>query len=220
MDATILTDRQKLFLKLFSKQPFSQKFYLSGGTALAGFYIPYRFSEDLDFFSEQEVVIDEVVAFISSIKSKLGFLSFEYNTSFNRNLVFLLFSDQEQLKLEFTYYPFSQFDAQRKEYGIKIDSIKDIAVNKLFTIYQNPRSRDFIDLYMIIKKYDFIIDDLIKKARIKFDLHIDLLKLGTQFMQVKELKDLPRLLEPIDEQEWQNFFIDQAKKLSPKIIEQ
>lgn len=39
----------------------------------------------------------------------------------------------------------------------------DIAVNKLFTIYQKLRSRDFIDLYMINKHYGFTIDDLIKK---------------------------------------------------------
>lgn len=52
-DKKILNDVQKLFLELFGKRSFSQKFYLSGGTALAGFYIPYRFSEDLDFFIKQ-----------------------------------------------------------------------------------------------------------------------------------------------------------------------
>jgi predicted nucleotidyltransferase component of viral defense system len=217
-NAIILTQTQKLFLELFGKQAFSQKFYLSGGTALTEFYIPYRFSEDLDFFSEQEVKIDEVIAFITSIKKPLGFKSFDYNTSFNRNLFFLNFPSYN-LKLEFTYYPFTQLNSPKKECGVKIDSVEDIAVNKLFTIYQNPRSRDFMDLYMIINKHGFNIESLIKKAKIKFDWHVDPIKLGSQFLLATELKDYPKLIESLKETDWQNFFKEEAKKLKEKIIE-
>lgn len=213
----ILTKNQILFLELLGKQSFSKNFYLSGGTALAAFYIPYRFSEDLDFFSEQEIDVEEITVFLRSIKSGLGFKSFDFNTSFNRNLFFLKFS-KETLKLEFTYYPFKQLDTTKEEFGIKIDSIEDIAINKLFTIYQNPRSRDFMDLYMIIKKYNFALDDLIKKAKVKFDWHIDLIKLGSQFLLVEELKDYPKLIEPLKEKEWQNFFKEKAKDLGQQII--
>src|SRR3989344_678243 len=217
-NTNILTKTQKLFLELLGKQPFSKKFYLSGGTALAGFYIPYRFSEDLDFFSEEEVKVDEITAFLQSIKGALGFESFDFNTSFNRNLFFLKFPD-ETLKLEFTYYPFPQLDSSKEEFGVKIDSIEDIAVNKLFTIYQTPRSRDFMDLYMIIKKYGFTIKDLIKKAKIKFDTHVDPLRLGTQFHLVTELKDYPNLINQLSEKEWQDFFKEEAKKLGEEIKE-
>ena len=217
-NTSILTKTQQLFLELLGKQPFSKKFYLSGGTALAGFYIPYRFSEDLDFFSEEEVKVDEITAFLQSIKGALGFESFDFNTSFNRNLFFFRFPD-ETLKLEFTYYPFPQLDSSKEEFGVKIDSIEDIAVNKLFTIYQTPRSRDFMDLYMIIKKYGFTIKDLIKKAKIKFDTHVDPLRLGTQFHLVTELKDYPNLINQLSEKEWQDFFKEEAKKLGEEIKE-
>lgn len=214
----ILTKTQQLFLELLGKESFSKKFYLSGGTALAGFYIPYRFSEDLDFFSEEEVQVDEIIAFLRSIKDKLGFEEMDFNSSFNRNLFFLKFTN-ETLKLEFTYYPFKQLDNSREEFGVKIDSIEDIAVNKLFTIYQTPRSRDFMDLYMIIKKYGFEIDNLISKAKIKFDWHVDPIKLGTQFHLVTELKDYPKLIEQLNEEEWQDFFKKEAKNLRQEIIE-
>ena len=213
----ILTKTQEKFLKLLSKYSFSQKFYLSGGTALTEFYIPYRFSEDLDFFSENEIQIDEIIAFLTKLKKQIGFKSYEYNTSFNRNLFFLTFPT-ETLKLEFTYYPFSPINIPKNEFGIKIDSIEDIAVNKLFTIYQKPRSRDFMDLFMIIRKYNFTIEDLIKKAKIKFDSHIDLLKLGSQFFLAKELKDYPRLIDTLEDKEWQNFFLEEARKLEQEII--
>lgn len=215
----ILTKTQHAFLEAFGKQPFSSKFYLSGGTALAEFYIPYRLSEDLDFFSTEEVQTGEIIAFLGSIKKHLGFDNFEFNTSFNRNLFFLSFpNSQEKLKLEFTYYPFEQIHMPKVELGVKVDSIEDIAVNKLFTIYQNPRSRDFIDLYMIIKKYFFTIDDLIKKAKVKFDTHVDSLKLGSQFLLAEELKDYPNLIKSLKESEWQNFFRELAKNLKKDIL--
>ncbi|EKD90184.1 MAG: hypothetical protein ACD_31C00119G0003 [uncultured bacterium] len=47
-NSPILIKEQMLFLKLFGQnKQFSGQFYLTGGTALAGFYIPYRLSEDL-----------------------------------------------------------------------------------------------------------------------------------------------------------------------------
>ncbi|MCL5784502.1 MAG: nucleotidyl transferase AbiEii/AbiGii toxin family protein [Patescibacteria group bacterium] len=218
-NSSILTSTQKIFLKFFGQQKqLSKQFYLTGGTALTGFYIPYRLSEDLDFFSEQEIVLEEITVFIRSIKDELGFQKFEFNTTFNRNLFFLAFPNSE-LKLEFTYFPFPQLEVTKMKDGIRVDSVLDIAVNKLFTIYQKPRSRDFLDLYMIIKKYNFLIDDLIKKAKTKFDWHIDPIKLGAQFLLSKELKDYPKLLVPIEERDWQNFFEEEAKKLGRQIID-
>ena len=213
----ILNPEQTNFLALFAKEKISNLFYLTGGTALCEFYIPYRYSEDLDFFSADEIKTDEIIVFLKKTKDKIGYDKFEYNTSFNRNLFFLKFSSSE-LKLEFTYYPFPQIHQPMVKGGLKIDSIEDIAVNKLFTIYQKPRSRDFMDLYIIIKKYKYSIGDLIKDAKIKFDTHIDLLKLGSQFLQAKNLKDFPRVIESLDEKLWQVFFEDEAKKLGKEII--
>lgn len=93
-----------------------------------------------------------------------------------------------------------------------MDSLEDIAVNKLFTIYQKPRSRDFIDLYLIMKKTGWKISDLISKTKIKFDWHIDYLQLGSQFVQALTVKDYPRMILKLDPKEWQEFFIEEAKK--------
>jgi len=215
----ILSGQQMVFLELFAgNKELAEEFYLTGGTALAEFYMPYRYSEDLDFFSEKEVDTAPITVFLHSIKDKIGYSEYELNSSFNRNLVFLKTGDSS-LKLEFTYFPFQCIQKPRISRGIKIDSIVDIAVNKLFTIYQKPRSRDFIDLYMIQKKYAFSTEDLIKKARNKFDWHIDRLKLGAQFLLCEELKDYPRLIEAIDESEWQGYFRNEAKKFGKTIIE-
>lgn len=218
MSSTILTDRQRQFLQLLAEQKdLVSQFYLSGGTALTGYYIPYRYSEDLDFFSLEPVDPEAIAVFLRSIKEKLGYRKIESNTSFNRNLFFLDFPD-EKLKTEFTYYPFPPIEQPTLKDGIRIDSLIDIATNKLFTIYQNPRARDFTDLYVICRQHNYSIDDLVKKARVKFDWQIDLIKLGSQFLLAKELKDYPRLTEQLDPAVWQEFFIDEAHKLGSEII--
>ncbi|MCJ7804184.1 nucleotidyl transferase AbiEii/AbiGii toxin family protein [Patescibacteria group bacterium] len=215
---TILTAKQKLFLQFFSKNSeLVNRFYLTGGTALTAFYIPYRHSEDLDFFSEDEVETKAIAVFFKSIKPKLKYKSIDINKSFNRHLFFLNFTDSV-LKVEFTYFPFPQIEVPQKHQGVKVNGILDIAVDKLFTIYQNPRSRDFMDLYMIHKQYSFSLDDLVRKARLKFDWDVDWLKLGSQFLLATELKDYPKLVKPLEESKWQGYFLDEAKKIGRKIF--
>lgn len=45
------------------------------------------------------------------------------------------------------------------------------------------------------KKEPWSILGLAKKARIKFDTHIDPLQLGSQLLQSKEAKDYPRMIK-------------------------
>jgi predicted nucleotidyltransferase component of viral defense system len=101
---------------------------------------------------------------------------------------------------------------------VTIDSLLDIAVNKVFTIYQRTKARDYIDLYCICKKNEFSLAELIKKAIVKFDTPIDPMQLGTQFIKAQEVSDYPRMLQDIPPQEWQEFFIAEAKKLQPQVI--
>lgn len=193
-------------------------FYLSGGTALAGYYLFHRYSEDLDFFSEHEFDIQGVTVFLSQLKNDLGYRSIDFQQSLNRNLFFLHFPD-EVLKMEFTYYPFPRIETGFVQDGVTVDSLLDIAVNKLFTIYQRSTARDYIDLYSICKKENWQIADLIAKARIKFDWHIDPLQLGTQFLKSEAAQDFPRMIQDIPSEEWRLFFKDEAKKLKPEIVD-
>jgi predicted nucleotidyltransferase component of viral defense system len=215
---TILTTTQQAFLRLVSRSSsVIRQFYLTGGTALTGYYIPYRYSEDLDFFSLTEVNTTAITVFLKSIQKALGYTTFDFNTSYNRNLFFLRVAGSV-LKVEFTYFPFVPIHPPQIVGGVRVDSIEDIAVNKLFTIYQNPRSRDFLDLYMIHLTYHFSIDSLIKKAKIKFDWHVDPIKLGSQFLLAATLKDYPHLVKPLKPSLWQNFFLIEARRLGQNIL--
>lgn len=218
MGKSILTSNQIVLLDEFAKEKsFYQHFYLSGGTALAEFYLKHRYSEDLDFFSFNEFEILPLQIFLRKIKDKIGIEKIDFESSFNRNLFFLHFAD-EVLKTEFTYYPFTIFEKAKIINGVKVDSLMDIAVNKTFTIYQKPRSRDFIDLYLIIQNKDWKFSDLIKKARLKFDTHIDSLQLAQQLLKCMTLKDYPKLIIKLEHKKWQKFWLNEAKKLKEDIL--
>lgn len=194
-----------------------ENFYLTGGTPLAVFYLGHRYSEDLDFFSEKEFDILPIDIFFSQLKKEMSILKIDFEQSYNRNLFFLHFSD-EILKLEFTFFPFLRIEAGKKNYNLDTDSLLDIAVNKLFTVYQRTKARDYIDLYFICREKGFEISDLIKKARIKFDWHIDPIQLGTQFLKVSEAEDKPKMIKKLDFKLLNKFFIDEAKKLESEIL--
>lgn len=215
---SILSDRQVKLLELFaSNQSIKKHFYLSGGTALAEHYLHHRYSEDLDFFTEEEVAPMSIQVFIKDIAKKAGIKNIDFQQSFNRNLVFLHFDD-EIIKTEFTYYPFTQLEPTKEINGLQVDSLLDIAVNKTFTIYQNPRSRDFIDLYLIMKEKGWSFSDLRKKARMKFDTHIEPLQMAQQLLEVDNLEDFPRMIIKLDNQVWQGFWKQEAEKIKSEVL--
>ena len=214
----ILDKNQEILLGVLGKNTFlTQHFYLTGGTALAAFYLGHRYSEDLDFFSEQEFDVLPLDVLFESLREKFHISKIDYQQSFNRNLFFLSVG-KDIVKLEFTYFPFPRIEKEKEEYGIQIDSLLDIAVNKLFSIYQRNQARDYIDLYLICREKGFSIQDLTQKARQKFDWHIDLLQLGTQFIKAQEAVQYPRMISILKPEDWQRFFVEEAKKLKEKII--
>ena len=125
-----------------------------------------------------------------------------------------------QLKLEFTYYPFHQVEPPSSKDGLLVDSIIDIATNKLFTISQKPRGRDYFDLFSIIEKYGYTIEQLRMFAKQKFDWHVDPLQLGSRLNEVELYLDDPILEKDFDAAKLATFFQQQALKLKDQIIEE
>ncbi|MBU0546104.1 nucleotidyl transferase AbiEii/AbiGii toxin family protein [Patescibacteria group bacterium] len=215
---TILSKNQQKLLDIISKdEAVCANFYLTGGTALAEFYLKHRLSEDLDFFSEKEFDPQDISIFLKKIQKEVGIREVELEQSFNRNLFFLKLKN-DAIKTEFTYFPFPCIEKVKKIGKLFVDSLIDIAVNKVFTIYQKPRARDFIDLYLILQQQGWKTSDLVKKAKIKFDWHVDSLQLGSQFMRATEVKDFPKMISKISNKDWQSFFVDEAKKMKNNIL--
>lgn len=219
MGQEILTSVQRKVLDVLGgDRSVTGNFYLTGGTALAAFYLNHRFSEDLDFFSEKEIPLPAVLSALKNLRPRLGFIKVDPQPSFHRNIIFLHFPRRKVLKTEFTHFPFPRLAKGKRWKNLAIDSLEDIAVNKLFTIYQKPRARDFIDLYAIATSGAFTLERLLRGARLKFDWHIDPLVLGAQLLKVSQLTDYPRLRRKISTREVEAYFEKIAKDFGKRIF--
>lgn len=220
MGKTILTAKQLKFLEFIQKDPkITKLFYLTGGTALSEFYLQHRLSEDIDLFTEVEEVDQTLVdAFLQKISTELGVKSIKKSQFLGLVSYQLIFKNKQQLKVDFNYYPFLRIEKGKKYKNLAVDSIYDITVNKVHTMFMRTRSRDFVDVYFIMKTIDYKLDQLIRDAKVKFDWHIDRVTLASQFTKVKELQDLPKMLVPFNKKEMENFFISLAKDLEKEIF--
>jgi len=215
----ILTKEQEAFLELICREPyFVKNFYFTGGTPLAAFYLFHRLSEDIDLFSEEEINILPIRTFIGAVRKKLKIKQIDYRQYYGLHTFQLYFSRTNILKVDFNYYPFPRIEKGSKYNGLTVDSILDIAVNKVHTIAMKSRARDFIDIYFIIRKMGYDFNDLVKEAKVKFDWHIDPIQLGSRLFQASEATDFPRMLVKISNKEWRDFFIHEAEKLKKQII--
>jgi len=220
MGKTILTPKQLDFLELAQKESqITKRFYLTGGAILSEFYLQHRKSYDIDLFTEiAEVDQTLVEAFLKKISPRLKVTQIKRSQFMGLFSYTLMFEDKTDLKVDFNYYPFPRIQKGMKYKNLEVDSVYDIATNKVHTIFMKPRSRDYLDLYFIMKKYDYSLDKLILDAKAKFDWDIDRITLASQFIKAKDTDESGTVLVRFDKKEMDKFFLELAKSLNNEIF--
>lgn len=224
MAQNILTQAQKVLLgKISQYTPITKRFYFTGGTALSGFYLQHRLSEDLDFFSEEEFETTYITIFLKKNARAIGLKEIDLQKKDGNRFMYFLDLKTQKLKVDFCSYPYPRIraDLGKKLNSLKIDSVFDIASNKVFTLFQHPRLRDYVDLYFIFQnEKDFILKELIAYARNKFDMVVDPKILSKHFLDATllEEKDFPKMLKPFDREKMNQFFLKLAKSLEGEIF--
>lgn len=212
-----LTQEQQSILGEIGKNSFLQSnFYFTGGTALSSIYLDHRYSEDLDFFSQNkfdnsliaEIVDEWAEKYGFSVKSTFIEIVFIFNLTFKNGV---------ELKVDFGYYPYKQLEEVTITDGIRVDSLLDIAVNKLFTIGNRTAVKDFVDLYFLLQK--FTVWDLIEGVRKKFKRKVDLYILASDFLKVETFNVLPKMIKTLTLKEMRAFFREKAKLLGFSVVE-
>lgn len=219
MVQTILNSFQKKSLKIFKSSILSKKYYLSGGTALSEFYLHHRYSEDLDFFTRDELDLDQLKKFINLVAGKTEITEIEFQHGFGLYTFFLKDKKAKlKNKIDFGQYPFESIEKLKQYDGLLVESLYDIAVNKAHAVAFRPRLRDFIDLYFILQKEkNWSFQKLLQNSFEKFEMKVDGLQLGENLLQVKSLKDMPKMIKSIDISKIQNFFLKELNKLKTEI---
>jgi predicted nucleotidyltransferase component of viral defense system len=219
MAKTILTPFQQTVIRDFKRSSLADHFYLSGGTALAEFYLLHRRSEDLDFFTQDELHLDELIRFINAVGKKIPVRKIEFQHGFGLYTFFITTDKNEKHKIDFGQYPFSPIEKLKNFDGLMVESLYDIGVNKAHTIAFRPRLRDFIDLYCIFQKRpELTFQELLKRSFEKFEMRADPLQVGQNLIEVQSLVDMPYMIQKLDIAKVRVFFLKEARKLTKSIL--
>ena len=212
----IITPIQEKFLKAFFVSPLATSFFLTGGTALTEYYLRHRKSEDLDLFTlDQKLKFDFVNAEVLKIARNLDFKIIN-QVSTGTYLQFILKSDSEILKVDLVKDVPVQFGKVKNVKGVFVDSIENIAVNKLLAIFGRTDAKDFIDFYFLLKEKKFNFSDIFDKAK-KKDTGLSEFYLASMLGEVENLNVFPRVLKTYNKQEFNKFFSELSKQLFEKI---
>ena len=209
---SIITPKQTIFLDQVSKSEYIRsRFYFTGGTALSECYLRHRFSEDLDFFTEKPYETIVVGNFVTALSKKLHFTFTSELIEKSLYRFQIMFSQAEPLKIDFSHY-----EGNRVRQGIvykkmAVDSLFDIAINKMRTVQQRESVKDFVDLYFLLQK--FSIWDLIDGVKVKFNNKIEPWVLASDLINVESFQNMPRMIKPLTLLQLKQFFRKEAIKL-------
>ena len=156
-----LTQLQRdLVLAFFERE---QGFFLTGGAALAGFYLHHRETTDLDFFTHDSEAFERGAFALRAAADQMGAeVSIKQDApGFKRYLItrgddsVLVDTVWERVK--------AAYPEKRREGRIVLDSAEEITVNKLTTLVSRSEPRDIVDL-MLLERSGLSIDAALPRA--------------------------------------------------------
>lgn len=211
-----LTKEQRIILdQVKTSEYLSSQFYFTGGTVLSAFYLHHRESDDLDFFSQQKLEDQVIFNLVQQWSKKNGF-TIESRLAEVVYIFNLTFKNGVKLKVDFGYYPYRLLKIGEPTDGMRVDSLLDIAVNKLLTIQQRTDVKDFVDLYYLLDK--FTVWDLMEGVHLKFKVKVEPFLIAADFMKVNQFEFLPKMIKQLSLEKLKSFFVNQAEKLGKSIV--
>jgi hypothetical protein len=209
----ILTEAQRRFLRAAaSVDPVRDSFWLTGGTALAAYYLGHRLSEDLDFFTATPHAVPLAV---HAIRDPLAAAGFEITVvrDFPTFAELSASGHGEVLKIDlaedtpFRLAPTRPGAAE----GVALDSLEDISANKLSALFGRSEPKDFVDVYFLTRERA-PLEVLVGEARRKH-LGIDDYWLAQAYARARHVNVLPRMVRAVDLEEMRSFFLAEAERL-------
>jgi len=217
----LLTPLQRACLAAFAGLPDQAHFYLSGGTALAEFYLGHRLSFDLDLFTPEEALILPTSYQIETTAPRYG-LQVSVIRRFATSVELVIGRDQDQVRVDLALdSPFRLEPPSPTEIGVMVNSYRDLVVDKLLAYYGRAEPRDAVDLYCILQQEP--LDPLLLLAARKdpgFDLYWFAVALNRAATFPDEEERWPvKMLIPFNAPDLKRKFQDWALTLMSRITE-
>jgi len=214
----IVTESQKGILHAFAEIPDSEHFYLSGGTALADFYLAHRRSFDLDIFTAQEGL---VLPFSRIFEKRLqGDVPIKVIRRLESFVEFELGSEGEETRVQLAYdSPFRFGEPIDSDLEIKVNDYKDLVVDKLLAFFGRAEPRDAVDLFFILQNEDiWEIADAAEAKDPGFDLYWLAIALGKARDFPDDISKWPvEMLREVDAEQLKRQFMKLAEGIMAKI---
>ncbi|MEK7079325.1 MAG: nucleotidyl transferase AbiEii/AbiGii toxin family protein [Patescibacteria group bacterium] len=181
---------------------------MAGGSALA-LQLGHRVSLDFDFFSEGEFNSSQVNSSLNAVG--------KYSVSNETPKTMVgIFND---VKFSLFHYPYPLIAQTKKFLRIGLSSLEDIAAMKLVAITDRATKKDYIDLFVLAKKYpiEHMFDFYEKKYHLLQPNLFTLIK-SLQFFSEAEETDMPKMIEKINWEGIKKFFQKEVIKLAEKYL--
>lgn len=127
-----------------------QSFVLTGGGALAGYYLYHRESQDIDLFGRPSADIDLAEVHLRDAAREVGAeLRADIRTPDFRR--FAAERDGETTLVDLVIDRAPEVDPAKSRFGaVRVDSMREIAANKICTLLSRCEIRDLVDLRSLL----------------------------------------------------------------------
>jgi predicted nucleotidyltransferase component of viral defense system len=211
--------QREVLINLMNNHLISDKFFLTGGTALSVFYLHHRKSEDIDLFSSEYQNLSELDFWISrnwinNIKKRNE--TSKYLSYLIKDVRVDLAIDELSNNKERYKYIFEE-----GEY-VFIDNAENIVSNKLCVLVSRTEIKDYIDFYYLCKNYSKEkIYDVYKDALLKDSIFEDPPTIGYQIEEgykfvLKNESFLPELMIEFDMNLFKSFYLNLTRTIYNK----
>jgi predicted nucleotidyltransferase component of viral defense system len=189
-----ITPQARHVLAFLAQQPFIQRFYLAGGTALA-LQLGHRISYDLDFFSWED-------KFETGTRSEIEAALLESGEAQIRPVRGpMIFAKLMDVDISFIYQHHALLEPALDVEGIRLASIADIGLMKLSAINARGTRRDFVDLYCMREHAP--LEKLLDLAPQKYDDRPDFTVIAARALQYfDDAESDPRSLTLLKKVRW------------------
>ncbi len=155
---------QEETLRAFFKH--EQGFFLTGGAALAGFYLAHRRTDDLDLFTTDDDAFQRGRHVLGLVAANLG-ATLEIRQDAPRFLRCVLMRADEAVVVDLVRDQIGQVHTHKPELdGIRVDPADEIFVNKVTTLVSRAEERDLVDV-MFLERTGLRIEDALPAALAK-----------------------------------------------------
>jgi predicted nucleotidyltransferase component of viral defense system len=142
LSSTLDKFQQEVLEEFFRRE---DRFFLTGGAALAGFHLGHRRTQDLDFFTTEDRITQGAAA-LAALARDLG-ASVEAVQTYSDFRRYLLRRGEEAVMVDLVRDTAPQiFPEKQMINGIRVDPPEEILANKLCTLLSRSEIRDLVDV--------------------------------------------------------------------------